>query len=216
VSFTYNNLVPATNNDPSVDQPQMLINTQSINSIIAVDHIGFNAGNGGYHTVIHQKTQVSDPAPIASFNQVYSKNYTPNTTGGIADTQLFAITGIGGISQLTGYSTQNSTDGWQWVGGILIQWGTVTTASSGSFSSGLASGSVTFKDRVSGAIPFPTNCFTVIATPFWQTASGAPSTDISAGGVSINQNTLSTTKFDWQFNSQSGRFRGFQWFAIGN
>lgn len=214
MTFTYNNLVPGRNNNPSDDQQEMLINTQSINSIVAVDHIGFNAANGGYHTVIHQSTQVSDPATVSGVNQVYSKNYTPNTTGGTADTQLFVKTGAGGVSQLTGYSTQNTTDGWQWVGGILIQWGFVNTSSTGSFSSGLATGTVTFKDRVTGAIPFPNNCFNVIAVPSYNTnivtgPTGAASTNIDAF-------TLSKTKFDWTFNSVSSKYRGFYWYAIGN
>lgn len=52
MSFTYNNGVPAANNNPSVDQPDMLTNAQSINSIIAVDHISFNVTNGGTHKQI--------------------------------------------------------------------------------------------------------------------------------------------------------------------
>lgn len=213
MSFTYNNLVPATNNDPSSDQPDMLINTQSINSIIAVDHVGFNAANGGYHKVIREITQVADPAALATFNQVYAKSYTPDTTGGTADTQLFTRTGAGTISQLTGYNTTSATDGWQWVGGILLQWGKTTTVSSGSFASGSASGTVTFKDRVAGAIPFPTNCFIVLTDLFWTTAGGAPS---GSGTVNINITTLSNLSFAWQFNSNSSKYTGFHWFAIGN
>lgn len=202
MSFTYNNLVPATNNDPSADQPQMLINTQSINSIIAVDHIGFNAGNGGYHKVIRQQNQVStDPAPIAGINQVYAKNYTPDTTGGTADTQLFAITGVGGISQITGYSTSNSTDGWQWVGGILIQWGQVSSPGS--------SGTVTFKDRVAGAIPFPNNLFVVNLT-YGRNGS------ISTGHEMYVDTAATFSKLQFSYRAlTSGNAKMF-WIAIGN
>jgi hypothetical protein len=49
MSFTYNTGVPATNNDPSIDQPQMLNNTIVIDEILDVDHITFNADNGGKH-----------------------------------------------------------------------------------------------------------------------------------------------------------------------
>ena len=48
-NFSYNDAVPATNNDPSVDQPDMLINTVSIEGIWNEDHIGFNLENGGTH-----------------------------------------------------------------------------------------------------------------------------------------------------------------------
>jgi len=48
-NFEFNVSVPATDNNPSVDQPQMLINTTSENSIWAVDHISYNSNNGGTH-----------------------------------------------------------------------------------------------------------------------------------------------------------------------
>ncbi len=206
--FNYTLGIPATNDNPSADQPLMKINNDNIPPLIAVDHVGFNLNQGGYHTVIHEITQTIDPAAIAGINQIYSKNYTPDTAGGTADTQLFNRTGVGGISQLTGNSAQ--ADGWNWVGGVLLQWGTVT---SGAFAGGSATGTVTFKNRVGGAIPFPTNCFVVIPNPFWTTASISPN---GSGTVNINQTTLSKTSFTWKFNSNSGNYRGFYWFAVGN
>lgn len=48
-NYSYNGGVPAANNDPGVDQPDMLINTQSIRDIWTEDHIGFNANDSGTH-----------------------------------------------------------------------------------------------------------------------------------------------------------------------
>ena len=54
----YNTSVPVQTNSPSVDQPEMTLNTQAIATIIAVDHVGFNSsgnvppasnGIGGTH-----------------------------------------------------------------------------------------------------------------------------------------------------------------------
>jgi hypothetical protein len=127
---------------------------------------------------------------------------------------LFAKTGGGGVSQLTGNSSQ--TDGWQWIGGVLIQWGKVTTASSGSFSSGTASGTVTFKNRgpVSQGIPFPSTCYTITTTPLFRTntPSGAASVGVETTGGGFD---LTNTGFNWLFSSNSGDYRGFFWMAIG-
>jgi len=49
MSFTFNTGIPAANNDPSVDQPDMLSNNVSTNAILAVDHVTFNTANGGTH-----------------------------------------------------------------------------------------------------------------------------------------------------------------------
>lgn len=51
-NFNYTNDIPDTPNDPSVDQPDMKINTNSIDSIINVDHYSFNLANGGWHKQI--------------------------------------------------------------------------------------------------------------------------------------------------------------------
>ncbi len=52
-NFAYNNGVPAGPNDPSDDQPEMLINTQSIQSILAVDHVTLGVDDGGTHKQIN-------------------------------------------------------------------------------------------------------------------------------------------------------------------
>lgn len=64
-NFSYNNTVPNANNDPSVDQPDMLTNAQSIKSIWEEDHVGFNANNGGQHTHV---TLVNVAVPPAQAN----------------------------------------------------------------------------------------------------------------------------------------------------
>lgn len=49
MTISYNIGVPAGPDNPSIDQPQMLINTVATNNIIGIDHITFNANNGGQH-----------------------------------------------------------------------------------------------------------------------------------------------------------------------
>lgn len=47
--FNYNKSIPAADNNPSVDQPNMQENTDSIDSIINVDHFTFGSGPDGEH-----------------------------------------------------------------------------------------------------------------------------------------------------------------------
>lgn len=65
MTFTFNTAIPAANNNPSVDQPDMLVNNQSTDAIINVDHISFNAMNGGQHK---QVTFNNVAAPGAQIN----------------------------------------------------------------------------------------------------------------------------------------------------
>jgi len=191
-SFTYNRDIPNPPNSPSVDVPNMQVNNNSIDDLLKVDHVSFNTPNGGYHAVIHQSLQVSDPAAIATVNQIYAKVPTIPSNG---DTQLFTRTGSGGISQLTGNVAADT--GYTWCAGILIQWGKVT---------GITNGTVSFSPN------FPTACYNVNTTPFWVGGS-APN---GAAGISVK--SLAKTGFTWVFNTNSGAYTGggFYWVAIGN
>lgn len=219
-SYTYTNDIPFENNAPSVDQPNMKVNTNSIDSLIGEDHISFNTPNGGYHKIVHQETggrtrsgagavTAGFPGAIANINQLFAADYTPDASVTTTDTELFSTSGTGVVSQLTGNLL--GTQGWIWVSGILVQWGSIT------FSGGADAEktvTVTFKDRVAGAIPFPNNCWQIVAT--LKIASTATST--ASNTLAIRD--FSTTQFRAKFNSSSSSgstlFPGFHWVAIGN
>lgn len=89
MTFTFNTNIPAANNDPSVDQPDMLVNNQSTNSIIAVDHISFNTANGGQHKQV-------------TFNN-------KNTPGAQTDPQsvLYTASGVASTVSMLDFRNQN-------------------------------------------------------------------------------------------------------------
>jgi len=98
-NYDYTTDIPLSTNKPSVDQPNMQTNTNSINSIIGTDHITFEQATGsgvdGYHTVIHFLDQGStDPATTTGFGQIFTKTIS-------GDQQLFYQSGNGVITQLT-------------------------------------------------------------------------------------------------------------------
>jgi hypothetical protein len=197
MTFGYNFNVPNAPNDPSDDQPQMLINTVSIGNLIAVDHVGFNNANGGYHTVIHQGNAPSnmDPGKIADIGQLYVKTITFNS---VMDQQLFFESGNGIISQLTtGITPLVAANGYSYIaGGVIVQWGQ-TTANNNPL------GRVVLFSAAN--INFPNNIFFISASP---TAGGGVGTFYVTGNVSKTGFTLFTTGFS------TGT--PFSWFAIGN
>lgn len=84
-SFTYNNAVPAAANNPSVDQSSMLTNAQSIQSIIAVDHVTFNStgpagASGGQHLqVSFNGKNVPGGAPTDPLSIMYTNSGTASS-----------------------------------------------------------------------------------------------------------------------------------------
>lgn len=211
----------------SSSQPILLNNTNASDDSFGVDHYAFSdtTANKGRHKIVQQTTiagagplnrtrsgagavTANFPSNVSGINQVFAAQYTPDYSTATADTQFFALTGKGGLSQLTGNSSE--TDGWQWIGGVLIQWGQVITAAT--------SGTVTFKDRgpSSQGITFPNACF-VVQTTVTYSNTGATGFVFSVRNNS-GSGTPSKTQFEWTRGGSagSGSLNGFYWIAIGN
>lgn len=202
----YNPSIPQPNDDLSDSQGDILNNFSSANTTFDIDHYTFNnaTANRGRHKDIHIVTRVGNAGNTSGAYTLFSKDYTPDSTGAVADTQLFGITANGGVSQLSGNNAQ--ADGWVWCGGLLLQWGVITITSSSQ------TGTVTFKDRVAGAIPFPTNCFNVqLSLDFTGSVSLAGASTYLVTGAPSN------TDFNWAVQlASTATTRKMFWFAVGN
>lgn len=182
------------------------------NTVMSIDHYPFAdlTTNAGRHKDIHIVKRVGNPATVAGTQILFTKDYTPNTSpASPADTQLFTMTGAGGLSQLTGNNSAN--EGWCWMGGILLQWGTVTIGGSSSH----VTGTVTFQSRSAGStIPFPNNIFAINAT----LTIASSSTTTASNTIAIRSKSI--TNFLWVYNSSSSSGSAdhpqFYWTAIGN
>jgi hypothetical protein len=145
-TFTYNNNIPATNNDPADDQPQMLQNYQSINSLVAVDHVGFNIAGGGYHKQVTIPTPlVSDPTLAGAVGEFYTKAVSGVTQAFFANATT--------VSQLTGLLASFTNPGYANLpGGLQVRFGTQGSIGSGGFSD------------VNFNAAFTNNCLAVVAS----------------------------------------------------
>lgn len=133
VNATYNTDIPNPPNLPSVDVPNMKVNTNSIASVLGVDHYAFGNVNGGLHKWVQMPTVGSIP----SFNSSTSNLYGKTVSGPTA--QLFYSPGTSGNEyQLTRASSSNfatfaaATNGWTFLpGGLLLQYGSVASPGAG-------------------------------------------------------------------------------------
>ncbi len=76
MTFNFNSSIPAANNNPSVDQPDMLTNNQSTDGILAVDHVSFNTANGGQHKQVTFNNKNVPGAQTDPQSVLYSNNIT--------------------------------------------------------------------------------------------------------------------------------------------
>lgn len=202
--YPYTLGVPNPPNSPSVDVPNMQINTNSIAGLIGQDHVGFQLANGGYHTVIHSVPNGGDPGVTTGFGQIYTKSVTsPLST----DQQLFYESGGGVITQLTSYGADTSfvkpNFGYASIAGaFIIQWGIINTTS------GPSNGTYTFTSSSPANIAFPTRCANVSLT------LNVPSLSLSSGTAYVIGNP-GPTSFAWQVLSTSSQNITLYWTAIG-
>ena len=77
--FNYINPLPVSSNNPSVDQPNMTINNASVLGIAAVDHVGFNASNGGTHLQVTLSSENTPGAQTDPQSVLYSAAGTAST-----------------------------------------------------------------------------------------------------------------------------------------
>lgn len=138
MSFTYNNAVPAAPNNPSNDQPDMLTNAQSIASIWSVDHIGFNASNGGTHL---QTTFISKNTPAAQTDPSSTLFTASGTASTVAQLKYRNQNGTFQISPIAAWAFCDSTGAIQ--GGQSVNVVSVVHNSTGNYTVTLTSNAVT-------------------------------------------------------------------------
>jgi len=149
-NFTYTNSIPAPSSTPSIDVPNMQINTQSINSILGgdptVDMIGFGNSNGGWHNWITFIQQGSNPGSATGQYRSFNKAVSGSS-------ELFAQKdGVSSPIQLTRGVPSAADGGYTYLpGGLLMQWKNVAISSS--------TGTFTF------TVPFTTSLLSVMLGP---------------------------------------------------
>lgn len=182
---------------------------------ISVDHVNNNGSPGsqppGYHTVIHQVSQTAVNT-ISGYNQVFAGVpgtlvVNGTTTPAVPNdglSQLYSLNSGGGLHQLTG-AQLGATNGFAWMGGVLLQWGRRNlTGAQGE------RGTILFN---TANINFPNNVFSMQISLICK-AGGTSSSDNT---ISIVNNSISKTSFQYQYNGSGGsNYPGLFWLAIGN
>lgn len=210
-TFNYNLNIPNAPNNPSSDQPLMQINTNSINSIIDVDHFSFGQGNNdGRH---RQAQLVAGSLPVGLVSgegTLYTKVstgsqlfYSPDASGNEYQLTRTDSTKFTLFGQMTTYGTPPATftqiGGWTFLaggtsGGLILNYGF--------FGKTGATGT-------SGTIQFP-KPFTVAILSIQMTLYR------NSGDQSVTIDSTAPGSFSqFSFKTSSAGSDGIYWLAIG-
>ena len=215
MTFAYNQNIPFATNNPSNDQPLMEQNTNSIYSILNVDHYTFGTGplGDGKHKQIQMPALLATPTVgVLGETTIYPMSVTrgaasstelfitpdanaANNSYQLTQTILASQTQFGVYNAYTsGVSGVVTTGGWTFLpGGLILQYGTVTPPKNGSFTVNLP-------------IPFATTNMVMTISIHRNSGSGGDNCYINAKGL---------TSFTY-FTSTSGTgFQSFDFMAIG-
>jgi hypothetical protein len=126
MSFPYNPNVPNPPDNPSADVGDMHTNANSISTIMAVDHFGFNNNNGGKHQQVTMPSRGSAPATIAGSADLYVNTDSAGQQALWFVRDGFPLSNV----QLTTSKILAPTvaaNGCTFLpGGLLFQWGSLT------------------------------------------------------------------------------------------
>lgn len=75
----FNSDIPASGNNPSRDQPEMLKNNQSNETIWTVDHTGFNENNSGTHQQVTFLGTTTQSTPTGNTSIAFTKPGSAST-----------------------------------------------------------------------------------------------------------------------------------------
>ena len=229
MNLNYFTNIPFASNDPSIDQPNMQTNTNSISAWVDVDHYGFkNASNlGGLHTQVTMPVLSVIPTRLLSNSGIlYTKSVSVYTATPQSANSLFYTAGTSTkeyqltrtinnntqfdlFSTNTIYNTSGVTSqrgGWTFLpGGMLLMYSTcsITMASAAGINF-----AVVFP------IEFTTAPYSITATPTRNSTLGTPQPTLS-----IIDGTVSTTGFSASIVNMSGSTGistiSISWMAIG-
>jgi len=143
-NYPYTRNIPAGGNNPSTDRPNMTENYNSLDSLIAEDHYGFNVENGGFHQKIRMPDLVSIPGgriddSITAYSKLVnsvSQLFITNDTSG-NEYQLTRMDPVNfttfGLYPVVVYAPDSHTgnSGWTFLpGGLRLQYGLVNLPAS--------------------------------------------------------------------------------------
>ncbi len=165
MTFSYSTTIPATNNDPADDQPQIQTNFASISGLISTDHVGFNVSGGGQHEQVTFNAN-NVPSPPVSPPVLFT-----NTVAAIP--QLFFYSGDSAHSSSQYVASGNGST--FALGGIIFKWGNT--------------GVVSDNSNVSFASAFPNNCYAVLLTIVDPNAS-SKTINVKTGSLTTSQFTV--------------------------
>lgn len=110
-NFTYTTGIPATNNNPSNDQPNMQTNNDNNALIWDVDHVGFNAANGGTHDQVTFSSKNTPGAQTDPVSTLYTGSGTASSVAEVSyrnQNGTFLMSGIKAFALCSSSGITNS------------------------------------------------------------------------------------------------------------
>jgi hypothetical protein len=119
--MAYDNNVPLATQTIAATQQPIHDNYADIETLLLVNHVGFNVANQGKHKVVTMPVQAATPVPLASEINMFSR-----TSAFTARPEVCIARSTGEVIELSA----DFNNGWAFTAsGLLIKWGTANVPS---------------------------------------------------------------------------------------
>jgi len=116
----YNGTIPQPADQISTSQGEMLINFADIQTLIQVNHVGFNVANQGKHKYVTFPNQAAAPATLANEVNLFAQQSVYSL-----QPELAFKRNAGNAQEIT--TSLNNQTGWCFTSsGMLLKWGQLT------------------------------------------------------------------------------------------
>jgi hypothetical protein len=134
--MTYTVGIPLDGQSLGNSKPQVRANFSVLFNYVAINHIALNALGAGKHFFVEMPNQSPLPTTIAAESGLTSAAYGPTPFANWLYLQESGgsdpLRNMGAAVQMTGIVPSAQVNGWTFLpGGLLMQWGNVTTAGLG-------------------------------------------------------------------------------------
>ncbi len=170
-TFNFSDTTPVAANPPSTSPNDFVRNFTSIDGLLSVDHVSFNAANGGCHNQSTYLAQSSNPTTSSGQITHFAK-----TTAGKTEEYVIRDGSATPIQMTTGNVTVAASGTTFLPGGILLQWGPCNANGTGVSNS--------------FATAFPNHCYSVVVVG---TNFSQPTNVIKVTSVSVSAFTAKST-----------------------
>jgi len=122
--MAYTTNIPKSGDIPAQSRSLIETNFNTIDTVLAINHVGYNATGQGKHTKIQMPEESADPTTLVDEGAIYTKQGSVTAEAELCYRREDSGGAGGQVIEMTAYQAVSATNGWTILpSGLLVKWG---------------------------------------------------------------------------------------------